>query len=76
MLIDWQQGKLLVKIHGNSGVRKIVIKGKTVTTNQKSDLVTISKSANNSVITIDYKSKTRNLARGEQGFAEYSFAIK
>ena len=70
--VEISGGEVLVRIHGNSGKRKITLPFMVVMPGNNAD-VKLAASGKGSRITIDYQSKGMDLLSTEQGYKEYEF---
>lgn len=71
----WSGNRLIVRVHGTSGSRKISLNGKKVSSKTRIKGVEINNSSLGSVITISYQSNGNNLRPGQTGYTEYQFII-
>ena len=75
MIVECKGSNMRVRVHGNTGNRKITVANKTVTLSSKNG-ATVSKTTKGSVVTIAYKSSSKDLSPGQQGYTEYLFTVK
>jgi hypothetical protein len=73
--IENNNKKLIIRVHGNSGIRIIQVPYKVEST-IFSEAVSVKTARNQSQVTIIYKSNGQSLLSSEKGYVEYLFNIK
>ena len=68
--------ELKVRVHGNSGNRKITVANKSLVYSGKNNGTTVTNTSKGTIITINYKSNSKDLSPGQKGYTEYLFTVK
>lgn len=74
--IEWENGLLRVRVHGNSGKRKIRLPLRGIAIKEKQSSVVVKENGDGSVLIFDYQSNGLDLLPGEKGYKEYVFNYK
>jgi len=75
MGLEYSKNELVIRVHGNPGIRTIKLPFKTVRPQGKYTDTRIGSAQANTVITIDYKNNKTDLPAGQKGYTEYIFTI-
>jgi len=75
MGLEYSKSKLVIRVHGKSGIRTIRVPFGVVRPQTKYGDALIKSAQGNTVITIDYKNNKTDLPAGQKGYTEYIFAI-
>jgi len=73
--IDYNKTGFTIRVHGNSGVRKIMVPFKKTVPSKTYTGLTLRPDKNGTLIIIDYKNNNTDLPAGEKGYSEYSFTV-
>jgi len=76
MIVEANGTEVKVRVHGNSGTRKITVANKSLVASVRYEGVTVTASSSGTAITIPYKSTTNDLSPGQKGYTEYLFTVK